>query len=132
MRGFSLWLLVCLWAQAFVSPLHASGQLSLQSGDNLNDIVPICTGRDVRWISISQTDVLGQFVFVDPPIGSNELNVTCPWVTLTDLPQWLVPQSDIPAFALVEIPLQVESPDLPDPASIFFITPPATGPPAHL
>ncbi len=61
-----------------------------------DDIELICTGKDMRWISVSATQLQGKFVFVTPDLEDEQTtHVDCTNSVLADTPQSTPLPSDI-------------------------------------
>ncbi|WJG10677.1 hypothetical protein [Aliiglaciecola sp. LCG003] len=67
-------------------------QLRLQS---FNDIELICTGKEMKWISLSQSNQFNHFVFVDAPEEASEFPIEnlCPDKVMSDFKNALAMQS---------------------------------------
>ena len=67
-----------------------------------DDIELICTGKTMRYISVSATELEGEFVFISPELLKAPVeHVDCTNGTLADLPQ----MDNVPVDALVVISL---------------------------
>ena len=62
-------------------------QLSAIQSKTHGDTELICTGAQMKWISVSLTEELGRFVFVDGPddVDQRMLENACPAGTMSDL-----------------------------------------------
>jgi ligand-binding SRPBCC domain-containing protein len=68
--------------QMLLSPmLNAAIRIDLQESANDPDLLLICTGSEYRWISLSQSAASGDFVFVDTPESTPEIQdlPNCLW-----------------------------------------------------
>ncbi len=61
----SLLLCLSLLSQHAMALSLASYAVSTAKAQQGEDIELICTGADMRWISLSQTELAGEFVFID-------------------------------------------------------------------
>ena len=67
MKKWSIQLLVAILALQHAFALaNASWQMQFAQKNLPDDITLICSGNAMKWVSISQSDALGEFVFVDP------------------------------------------------------------------
>lgn len=74
----------------------ASYSMSVMTEVSQEDIELICTGKDMRWISISATQLQGKFVFVTPDLDDEHTtHVDCTNNVLADTPQSTPIPSDI-------------------------------------
>jgi hypothetical protein len=68
----SLLLLIAL--QQALALGSASMQMARAQQYTTDDITLICSGQTMKWVSVSQSELLGEFVYIDP----NELNISVP------------------------------------------------------
>jgi len=67
-----------------------------------NDVELICTGKTMRYISLSQTDALGEFVFINPDVlNAPAEHVDCTNGVLADIPQ----TDDVYKSSIASLPL---------------------------
>lgn len=84
---------MCILAMQRALALGTASWQMHQAQENLPaDVTLICSGNTMKWVSISQSDELGQFVFVDP---STFIDDDVPQVDCTSKVQ-----GDLQAFAL--------------------------------
>jgi len=50
-------------------------QLAKVRGHNFDDVELICTGKSMKWISISKTEIANHFVFVEAPPEASNIDV---------------------------------------------------------
>ena len=76
-------------------------QLSTLKSSAPEDLELICTGSEMKWISLSQSHTLGQLVFVDFEGDSTtdySMDVACPDGLLSDKPSFMgTPNVDLAA-----------------------------------
>lgn len=58
------------------------------------DFSLVCTGTEMKWISLSKTHTKGQFVFVDNPLVDDDVQLNCTNHILSDLPHTIQTNSD--------------------------------------
>lgn len=77
-------------------PFAASWQMRQAQAWQSEDIVLICSGRSMQWVSISATERAGHFVYVDPPAdapaGFSEFR--CTSGCLADIPYTPQPSAE--------------------------------------
>ena len=67
-----------------------------------NDVELICTGKTMRYISLSQTEALGEFVFISPAVlDAPAEHVDCTNSVLADVPQ----TDNVHVSSLASLPL---------------------------
>lgn len=59
-------------------------QLQAVQQQTFDDAELICTGKQMKWISVSLSYQASQFVFIDAPEEAPEVNHLCPNETLTE------------------------------------------------
>lgn len=69
-------------------PLTASWQMQQAQAWQSDDIVLICSGRSMQWVSLSATEQAGHFVYVDPPddAPAQFSEFSCTSACLMDMP----------------------------------------------
>lgn len=99
-RFLAYCLCIVLVLQGAVALLVQQHQLANFKANNQGDVELICTGSQMKWISLSLTEELGSFVFVDAPDGAEELPLDslCPAGAMADI------QSNV---ALVSLAIQI-------------------------
>ena len=96
----ALTLCLCMLLQNALALGLASHTMQHARGLMGDDIELICTGKTMRYISVSATELEGEFVFISPELLKAPVeHVDCTNGTLADLPQ----MDNVPVDALVVI-----------------------------
>lgn len=82
-------------------------QLRLQS---FNDIELICTGKEMKWISLSKTAQSNHFVFVNAPEEADDINIAnlCPESVLSDFKNTITAQAHNAAIQYVSYRARID------------------------
>ncbi len=88
MSRVGTYIICCVLAlQGSFTLLAQQQQLSNITGKLSKDIELICTGSDMKFISLSLSELQGEFVFVDAPedIDPQQLADACPVIAMSDI-----------------------------------------------
>ena len=74
-----------------------------QVDGGLSDIELICTGKTMRYVSVSASELAGEFVFVSPElVNTPPQNIDCTNGTLADLPSYTSVKYDLQVSVLFQ------------------------------
>ncbi|WP_111978338.1 hypothetical protein [Algibacillus agarilyticus] len=79
-------MLACFIISNLVLPFSAAIQTQQAQAYQNDDLVLICTGNKIKWLSLSATQAQGHFVYVDAPTDapSNLHQIDCSWGLLAE------------------------------------------------